>query len=281
MGERGNVEAGDAVVWKDSVKQVLQVLQVLRVLKVLKVRGFYRLSEEFDVKSVIIRAGLAVVLALASWLCWREARLVDRAADARMALSLLRYDAVEPAASRWTLSDAVLSDPRSLAADARLAQATAGYWRGRYADAMDIGRQEIDADLLLVAANASFRASQREGIAGQTGVQRLDSVLRAYAAVLKAAPRHPEAAYNYEFVARARDAMARAAAGKAKPEGTTVAPARTETSDLPMGPTLHGRPGAPPPEVKAEDFKIIAPMEFGDREAQPEPTPGAKLPRKG
>ena len=230
---------------------------------------------------MIVRAGLAVGLALVSWLCWREARLVDRAADTRMALSLLRYDAIEPSASRWTVSDVVLSDPRSLAADARLGQATAGYWRGQYADAMDIGRDEIDPDLLLVAANAAFRASQREGSAGQTGVQRLDGVLQSYAAVLKAAPRHAEAAYNYEFVARARDAMARAALGKARPEPIAAAPARDATSDLPMGPTLHGRPGAPPPDVKAEDFKIIAPMEFGDREAQPEPTPGAKLPRKG
>jgi hypothetical protein len=233
------------------------------------------------VKGTIIRAGLAVVLALVSWLCWREARLVDRAADARMALSLLRYEDVAPAVPRWTLSDAVLSDPRSLAADARLDRATAGYWRGQYADAMDIGRQEIDPDLLLVAANASFRASQREGSVGQSGVQRLDGVLQAYAAVLKAAPRHAEAAYNYEFVARARDAMARAAVGKARPEAVAAGPAPNETSDLPTGPTLHGRPGGPPPDVKAEDFKIIAPMEFGDREAQPEPTPGAKLPRKG
>jgi hypothetical protein len=135
--------------------------------------------------------------------------------------------------------------------------------------------------LLLVAANASFRANQREGSAGPQGVQRLDGVLQTYAAVLKAAPRHTEAAYNYEFVARARDAMARAAAGKARPDGVAVIPPRAEPSDLPAGPTLHGQPGAPPPEVKAEDFKIIAPMEFGDREAQPEPTPGGKLPRKG
>src|SRR6185503_1352735 len=106
-------------------------------------------------------------------------------------------------------------------------------------------------------------------------------VLQAYAAVLKAAPQHADAAYNYEFVARARDAMARAIPTKSKIDAAPVTTARAKGSDLPAGPTVHGRPGAPPPEVKAEDFKIIAPMEFGDREAQPEPTPGGKLPRKG
>ena len=232
-------------------------------------------------KTSIIRGVIAVFLAIAGWLCWREARLVDRTADTRLALSLLRFDAVEPAAARWTLSDVMSSGTRSMAADERLQLATSGYWRGRFAEVMDIGREEIDPDLLLVAANASFRASQREGNPGQAGVQRLDGVLQAYAAVLKAAPRHTEAAYNYEFVARTRDALARAAAGKARPDAVASIPSRGESSDLPAGATLHGRPGAPPPEVKAEDFKIIAPMEFGDREAQPEPTPGGKLPRKG
>jgi hypothetical protein len=233
------------------------------------------------VKSLIIRAGIAVVLAVAAWVCWREAGLIDRAADARMALSLLDYGAVDSDAPRWTVSNVVLNETRPLAADARRDQATAGYWLGRYGDAMDIDRQEIDPDLLLIAANASFRASQREGGGGQPAVQRLDGVLQAYASVLKAAPQQAEAAYNFEFVARVRDGVARAAASKAKPDAPVPAPPRIETSDLPAGPTLHGHPGAPPPDVKAEDFKIIAPMEFGDREAQPEPTPGGKLPRKG
>src|SRR6185503_1222061 len=114
-----------------------------------------------------------------------------------MALTLLRYDAVDPVAPRWTLSDIVLDHPRSLEADGRLEQATADYWRAQYASVMEVGRQEIDADVLLIAANAAFRASQRESGAGQAGVQRLDGVLQAYAAVLKAAPQHADAAYNY------------------------------------------------------------------------------------
>ena len=36
-----------------------------------------------------------------------------------------------------------------------------------------------------------------------------------------------------------------------------------------------------PPSTKGEEFEVITPMDYGDREAQPEPTPGVKLPRKG
>ena len=51
--------------------------------------------------------------------------------------------------------------------------------------------------------------------------------------------------------------------------------------DLPAGPTIHGGPGAPPPDAKTEEFQTIMPMEYGDREAQPEATPGVKRQRKG
>ncbi len=48
-----------------------------------------------------------------------------------------------------------------------------------------------------------------------------------------------------------------------------------------LGATIHGAPGAPPPDAKMEELQMIAPMEYGDREAQPEATPGAKRERKG
>jgi hypothetical protein len=110
-------------------------------------------------------------------------------------------------------------------------------------------------------------------------------VLQAYAAVLKASPRDLDAAYNFEFVTRVRDQAASAPPPKPgkgdAPHPMPMPPIVPAERDLPLGPTVHGRPGGPPPDVKAEDFEIIAPMEFGDREAQPEATPGGKLPRKG
>jgi hypothetical protein len=232
-------------------------------------------------KQAIARVVAAVLLVVTAWLCWREAGILDRAADSRMQLALLRFNAADAPAPTWTLSDALSNEPRSLAADARRDASTAEYWRGAYTDAMDIGRQQIDPDVLLIAANASFRTAQREGAAGGEAVQRLDGVLQAYAAVLKAAPEKQDAAYNYELVSRLRDATARASQTRGKVAVAPPTAAPTPVGDLPHGPTIHGVPGAPPPDVKAEDFKIIAPMDFGDREAQPEPTSGGKLRRKG
>jgi hypothetical protein len=51
--------------------------------------------------------------------------------------------------------------------------------------------------------------------------------------------------------------------------------------ELPDGPTIHGRPGTHPQPSRGEEFEILTPMNYGDREAQPEPTPGVKLPKKG
>ena len=47
-------------------------------------------------KTIAIRVAVALLLAAGAWVCWREARLVDRAADSLLALALLRYFGEEP-----------------------------------------------------------------------------------------------------------------------------------------------------------------------------------------
>ena len=161
--------------------------------------------------------------------------------------------------------------------------ATVAYWLGQYDNVIaDTGAAATDAELLRTAANAAFRGAQRDvpGTGNRepgTVVQRLDVVLQTYASALKASPRDLDAAYNYEYVARVRDQVARSQ-GKMK---LTPAPASFMAGDLPAGPTIHGKPGSPPPEAKMEDIEMLAPLEYGDREAQPEATPGAKRERKG
>jgi hypothetical protein len=167
-----------------------------------------------------------------------------------------------------------------LSDDVRIAKATVAYWLGRYgAVAADPTDGEADATILLTAANAAYREAQRDPAVGPAAVQRLDGVLQAYASALKASPRNVEAAYNYEYVARIRDQVARSPQGRIA--GSTAASGPVMGGDLPAGPTIHGGPGAPPPDAKMEELQTIAPMEYGDREAQPEATPGAKRERKG
>ena len=251
-------------------------------------------------KTPLIRIGAAFVVMVVAWGCWREARLVAQLADARNQLITLQLSVDEGLQPKTTLSDYLPVGDRRLGEEVTTHRATVQYWLSRYSDVMDLGRGDVDADVLLLAANAAYRTSQRDGFDGTTAVQQLDGVLQAYTSVLKAAPDNPDAAYNFELVARVRDQVAIAAAQAAAKAKAAVdhsqhggaPPAKEEKKpqptrvvvrqfDLPAGPTIHGRPGGPPPDTKAEDFQIIAPMEFGDREAQPEATPGGKIQRKG
>jgi hypothetical protein len=211
-------------------------------------------------RQLTIGVVIALVLGVAAALSVREARRLRVEADDRERLATLRH---------------VGSDnPKS------------EYWRGEYERVLPVSapadRIDRDADWerLLLAANAAFRKTQRESPPRQAHLQQLDAVLQSYASVLKSGPFVADAAYNYEFVARLREAVSR---GKPPASATARASGPTEPRavDLPAGPTIHGRPGGPPPGTKGEEFEIIAPMEFGDREAQPEPNAGGKPLRKG
>jgi Spy/CpxP family protein refolding chaperone len=148
------------------------------------------------------------------------------------------------------------------------------YWAGRY-DA-PTANDDADSLSLLTAANASFRKAQRDSN-GAPAVERLEQVMQSYVSVLKNGGFNRDAAYNYEYVSRLRDVMAKAKPRSARPPGGKNAPA----DDLPAGPTIHGRPGMHPPATRGEEFEVLTPMDYGEREAQPEPTPGRPLPRKG
>ena len=229
-------------------------------------------------KTTVIRLLIAVVLAGAAWLSWSESRLAAEVADARQSIATFDYDDADSWTPRAALSDYVARDGRTLSDEIRVAKASVAYWLGRYdAVAADTNDAAADAEVLLATANAAFRLNQRDPGTGPSAVQRLDGVLQAYAAALKASPRNVEAAYNYEFVARLRDHVARSQGKMARP----AAGGPIMAGDLPAGATIHGGPGAPPPETKMEELQTIAPMEYGDREAQPEPTPGVRRERKG
>jgi hypothetical protein len=215
-------------------------------------------------RATILRLIVAGGLAAAAWFTWAEADVAERRAEARQRIVTLQYAEVEPDV------DAVTN-------------ATVAYWLGRYGTVVaETDTSAADAEVLRTAANAAFRDSQRElpGAGPGDVVRRLDGVLQAYASALKASPRDVEAAYNYEYVARVRDQVARSQ-GKVKLTPAPAAAGVQRAGDLPAGPTIHGKPGMPPAEERMEDLEILSPMEYGDREAQPEATPGAKRERKG
>ena len=209
---------------------------------------------------------LGVVLILAGAVFLSEARLLRRLAADEQRLATLDYEEEEDDTTA-TLMDR-LALPFSSRARAETQRAAATYWRARYEALTPLTgvtgeRPASDANVLLIAANAAYRSSSLEfgsQSAQRAAVNQLDSVIQAYADVLRADPASIDAAYNYEYVSRIRDTIAR---GRQIPRPKETAVALSD--DLPIGPTVHGRPGSPPPEVPNADFKTYSPLQADER----------------
>jgi len=79
---------------------------------------------------------------------------------------------------------------------------------------------------------------------------------------------------------RTRDMLAKSRPGA--PAKTAAKPAaKADDSDLPAGPTLHGRPGAPPAAVDMNQFKIVIPKRGEERKDAPDAGKGGQKIRKG
>jgi hypothetical protein len=241
----------------------------------------------------------AIVLAVAGGALWLAGHTETQLADVHKQLATLHYadaqsegDAIEQALG---LERRVPLLGKAAETDARDARAAAGYWRTDYAaiapqkDANGLVT-ETDPAILLLSANAAFRASQAVADRLDT-VRRLDTVVKSYAEVMKAQAaacgagqpaceaRAMDAAYNYEYAIRTREALAKARTAPAKT--AAKAAAKTDDTDLPAGPTLHGKPGAPPAAVDMNQFKIVIPKRGEERKDAPDAGKGGQKIRKG
>jgi hypothetical protein len=249
-------------------------------------------------KSVVGPFAAAVVLALAGAAFWIAGQTENRLAEVHRQLAMLRYaDAASEGgefAESLGIERRVPVIGRAVETDARDIRAAAGYWGSDYSavapqkDANGVVT-ETDPAILLLAANAAFRANQTADRI--TVVRRLDDVVRSYAEVLKTQAkaceddarvceaRATDAAFNYEFAIRTRDALAKSRASAPKTAPKMVA--KAEDSDLPSGPTLHGRPGGPPPATDMNQFKIVIPKRGEERKDAPDAGKGGQKIRKG
>jgi hypothetical protein len=228
-------------------------------------------------KTFALRLVLALALFAAGAVCLAEARLTRRTAEAHERLATLQYQDEDNGSE--PVPAVLASWPgRSTAAETRRRKATLAYWQARQQAAADVATldeaasgalpasgTEADPDLLFLAANTAYRATERQGGDRAALVARLDKVVQAYGDVLRVAPGHEDAAYNYEFVARLRDTVAR---GRGPVRPLREAPEPMTDPDLPPGPTVHGRPGAPPPDSDGGKFQTIVPMPFEERQNQ-------------
>jgi len=262
-------------------------------------------------KAVLARAIVAALLFGAGWICWTAGQLQARLTEANRQVLMLRYsgslgeyDDIEQSLGYVGRLPATVTD---VLPDLRERRATAQYWDSMYG-ALSLARDangepvEKNPDVLFLAANAAYRAGQRVDGDRLATVRALDAVISNYAEVLKKSPGNVDAAYNYEYAVRARNAAVRSREtprnnpGAAAQRGSPGAPSRppaagqqsaaneqaTLAGNLPPGPTIHGRPGAPPPDTDMEKFKVLAPMRPDERQGDPDTAGANKRPlRKG
>ena len=241
----------------------------------------------------------AVVLALAGGAFWIAGQTENRLAEVHKQLAMLRYADAESEGGEVEQSLGMERRVPMLGsrveADVRDTRAAAGYWRSDYAavapqkDANGVVT-ETDPAILFLSANASFRGTQNVDRA--IAVRRLDDVVRSYAEVLKTQAkecdggaraceaRATDTAYNYEYAIRTREGLAKNRAPAAS-RGAAKIVAKAEDDDLPAGPTLHGRPGGPPPATDMNQFKIVIPKRGEERKDAPDAGKGGQKIRKG
>ena len=235
-------------------------------------------------RSVIGPLVLAIVLAVAGGASQAVGTTETRLVDAHKQLATLQYaDAAATADESEQIGVASMAKPDMLgigrriaaldpvkATDARDLHSTADYWRSSYAaivpqkDAAGLV-VETDTAILALAANASFRASQAATDRGES-LRKLDAAVKNYAELLKSNAGAADTAYNYEFAIRMREALAKAR----PPAAPKVVTKKAEGGDLPAGPTLHGRPGGPPPSTDMNQFRIVIPKRGEERSDAPE-----------
>jgi hypothetical protein len=232
---------------------------------------------------------IALVLFGAAWLCRGEADFARRLATARQHLATLKYNLDDDIGDEPAIVSRLPWPVASLAEDVRAHRAKISYWRAEYeqltaASPLSGGNardEEVDPAVMFMAANAAFRATLADPADRTTTVDRLDRVIQAYADVMRADADHADASYNYEYVARVRDTFAKSKA----PRLVKEVPRRTDgevdaSIDLPIGPTVHGRPGGPPQDLPMQQFRTVTPMRYEERE-ELEPGRGQRPRRRG
>jgi hypothetical protein len=229
---------------------------------------------------------LAILFFAAGSLALKESTHARRLAAAHERLATLDYTDEGDLASDSTVLNR-LPAPIGLGSDTETRhEATVDYWLARYTTLTDMtnpagGPPPSDPQLLLLAANAAFRTSAPQSDDRKAVVQRLDGVVQAYADVLRHDPSLSDAAYNYEYVVKLRDQVAKGPAKNARNAKKTPPVPEDVTVDLPPGPTIHGRPGGPPEGEAMGDFKTVTPMRYDEREEQMDPGRGQKIRRRG
>jgi hypothetical protein len=219
----------------------------------------------------------AVVLALAGAASLAVGALERRMAATEERLATLQYEDAAAALSeaselaqygRWAPGRG-----ERIARDLETYEASLQYWQKQYEgvlprDADPVGAVEPgNLPLQLVVANAAYRAGQRRSEGREATIQMLDETIAGYATVLGGDEWDERAAYNYEYLVRVRDELAR---GRRK----SVPPPPEDDSAM-------GSAGAPAQATEMQKFEIYVPLEGEERNEAAEAGKSGPKGRKG
>jgi|SRR5438876_554425 len=221
-------------------------------------------------KTVVSQIVVALSFVALGSVSWVASAWERRTARADEALVTLRYE--EPATQYASLEN-TMRPARGvpwldgLIAAVRERRAVAQYWQSA-----DVA-PDRDPAVVFVVANATYRAAQREHDKVMM-TRRLDDAIKQYAEALKSNPDNEDAAYNYEYAVRMKNSVA-----KAKEVTARAASAPLVEGELPTGPTIHGRPGAPPKGTDMGQFKVVTPLRPDERKEMKPQDAGKPAPR--
>jgi hypothetical protein len=235
---------------------------------------------------------LALVLFAFGFVFWRGGHLEQRVAEAHEDLALLHYDVLD--AEYGDIEDSMGLVQRlpgiggGLVSDVQEHRAQAAYWQARYDTLSPQGgapAADQEPGMMALSANAGFRAGLRDNDRQNT-LRRIDAAIKSYIEILKKDPANADAAYNFEYLIRLRDTASKA---KPAPPGKREDPAKAVqkitgvqmAGDLPDGRTVHGDPGAPPPNTDMTQFKMHIPVRPDERQGGSDAGQGKQKVRKG
>ena len=213
-------------------------------------------------KSFLAFLVAAIVLVVIGSACLGVARLETHMADAQQRVSTLQYEEAKASLdeakqyadhSRWV--PFLGRDERQ---EIRAREAAVQYWEKKYDTIVPAQAEPVAAvgddnvELQLVVANGAFRLGQGHSKDKPTTMKALDEAAAGYLTVLKNNNWHPDAAFNYEYIVRLRDELAKA---KNPPQ-----PPKDQSADAD-----NGESGAPSPATSSKGFQIYIPLEQGEK----------------
>jgi hypothetical protein len=213
-------------------------------------------------RTIVALVVVTIVLGVFGAACLGVARLENHMADAQQRLATLQYDAAKEsltAASEY--ADHARWVPwlgRDERQEIRARNAGLQYWKKEYDVLVPAQAEPVAAvgddnvELQLVVANAAFRMGQGRSKDKTATMKALEEAASGYLTVLKNNTWHSEAAYNYEYIIRLRDELAK---GKQPPQPPKD---QSEESD-------NGESGAPSPATSSKGFQIYIPLEQGEK----------------